>query len=438
MPEPAGGGGIGLRAIIAAPLFLATIAFYWISTSPFVDLSVASAVDPSADNSNLLNQVVAIVIFLSLLACAWGSPLRQSLFQPRGLLVAIFVWFGIVSILSVHPELALRKLVLGAMIVLNAGALLLLPRSGRQFGKLFGIGLLLVLALCYFGVIFLPTLAIHQPTELREPMNAGLWRGTFPQKNSAAAAMVLAVFFGLYAMKIWSRWLGLLIVALALFFLAHTGGKTSLAVLPGILVAAWAFERWRWLRAPMAWGGVALFNLLAVGSAVFAPLSSFVAGLGIDATFTNRADIWRFAFSAIAQKPLTGYGFQSFWQTDDLIYSGGRIETWAVDAYNGHNAYLDMLLTTGVPGLVMTLVWLLVLPLRDIDAAATSGNDPALTRLFTRIWLYAIFSSCVESVFFANGDAVWFTLLVAVFGLRLQARARLVAGTATAREPAYV
>jgi O-antigen ligase len=258
-------------------------------------------------------------------------------------------------------------------------------------------------------------------------MNAGLWRGTFPQKNSAAAAMVLAVFFGLYAMKAWSRLVGLVIIAAAVFFLAHTGGKTATAVLPAILIATWAFERWRWLRKPMAWGGVALFNLLAVGSAVQPAISSFVAALGIDPTFTNRTDIWRFAFHAIAARPWTGYGFQDFWQTDQLVYSGDAIETWAVEAYNGHNAYLDTLLTTGALGFVLTVIWLLILPLRDIAAAEKSGNDPALTRLFIRIWLYGIFSACLESVFFANGDTVWFSLLIAVCGLRLQARARLVA-----------
>jgi O-antigen ligase len=249
--------------------------------------------------------------------------------------------------------------------------------------------------------------------------------------------MVIAVFVGLYAMRTWSRLAGLVIVAAAVFFLIHTGGKTSSAVLPAILVATWGFERWKWLRAPLAWGGVAAFNLLAVGSAVFRPLANFVASLGIDATFTNRADIWRFAFGAIAHKPITGYGFQSFWQTDSLVYGGGQVETWAVEAFNGHNAYLDTLLTAGAPGLLLTVIWLLVLPLKDIARAEAAGNDPALSRLFTRIWLYSIFSSCVESTFFANGDVVWFSMLMAVIGLRLQARARLVSEPAPGAEPAY-
>ncbi|MDW4736196.1 phosphoenolpyruvate carboxykinase (ATP), partial [Escherichia coli] len=54
------------------------------------------------------------------------------------------------------------------------------------------------LALAYLGVALWPQLAIHQASEIREPMNAGLWRGHFAHKNVAAAAMVLISFAGLY------------------------------------------------------------------------------------------------------------------------------------------------------------------------------------------------------------------------------------------------
>ncbi|URK88918.1 O-antigen ligase family protein [Rhizobium sp. RCAM05350] len=135
-------------------------------------------------------------------------------------------------------------------------------------------------------------------------------------------------------------------------------------MLPGILILAWVFERLRFLRIPIAVGGVALFNLFAVGSAVIRPLGEFITSLGIDATFTNRADIWRFAFTALAENPITGYGIKAFWQTQELVYSGGAVETWAVTAANGHNSYLDIALMTGIPGLFLTLLWVLFLPLQ--------------------------------------------------------------------------
>jgi O-antigen ligase len=151
-----------------------------------------------------------------------------------------------------------------------------------------------------------------------------------------------------------------------------------------------------------------------------------VASLGIDPTFTNRIDIWRTGADAVANKPLTGYGFQLFWQTDAMVYGKAGAANWASAAFNGHNAYLDAAITTGIPGLVLTLVLLVWLPLRDVARAEARDNDPALTRLFTRIWLYGVFTACVESMYFQSGSLIWFLFIASIFGLRLQASAREV------------
>ncbi|MNV68291.1 O-Antigen ligase [compost metagenome] len=158
---------------------------------------------------------------------------------------------------------------------------------------------------------------------------------------------------------------------------------------------------------------------------MFTPLSEFITELGIDATFTNRADIWRFAFGALAEQPVTGYGFKAFWQTEELVHSGGAIETWAVAAANGHNSYLDIALMTGFPGLLLTVLWILVLPLRNIARMAATEQHSHLTRLFTRVWLYTIFNAGLESLFYEGGNLLWFTFLFSLYGLHLQARAVL-------------
>ncbi|OHV79757.1 O-antigen ligase [Ensifer sp. LCM 4579] len=419
-----------MRLRVAAFLFMALFLFLWVSIDPYVDLTGEAVLDPSAGNSNRLNQILALFLTAGMLGYGLLHPMRGIILQPRVLLALLYAWFFFVSVISVHPMLGIKGIILSTMMTLNASIYLLLPASERHFAKMLGIGTLIMLGFAYYGVLFKPTLAIHQASELREPMNAGLWRGHFPHKNSAAAAMVLAAFFGLFVMNSWSRAAGLAIVGLSFLFLVNTGGKTSTAMLPAILLLAWFFERLRFLRVPIVIGGVGLFNLFAVGSAVFRPLGEFVAGLGIDATFTNRADIWRFAFSALAERPLTGHGFKGFWQTEELVYSGGTIETWAVAAANGHNSYLDIALTTGFPGLVLTLTWLVVLPLRNISRIAPDHEHSHLTRLFIRIWLYTIFHAGLESLFFEGGSLLWFTFMFALYGLQLQSSAALTAAPA--------
>lgn len=414
-----------LRMRVGTVLFMATFLFFWISTTPFVDLTGAAVLDPSAGNSNRLNQIVSLVLFAGMFAYGLAHPMRRIILQPRPLLAVLYTWFLFVSAISAYPMLGIKGTVLAVMVTINASVYLLLPASERHFAKMLGLGILFMLAVAYYGILFKPTLAIHQASELREPMNAGLWRGHFPHKNSAAAAMVIAAFFGLYVMNVWSRLAGIMIVALSFNFLLHTGGKTSTAMLPAIVLLAWIFERFRFLRIPIVIGGVGLFNLFAVGSAVFTPLSEFITELGIDATFTNRADIWRFAFTALAEQPITGYGFKAFWQTSELVNGGGSIETWAVAAANGHNSYLDIALTTGFPGLFLTVIWLLVLPLRNIARLAPAEEHSHLTRLFIRVWLYTIFNAGLESLFFEGGNMLWFTFLFSLYGLHLQSRAVL-------------
>ncbi|MEP7240337.1 MAG: O-antigen ligase [Devosia sp.] len=420
----------GLGHLVAGGLFLLVLAYYWMTLTPFPDLGRASAADPWGGNSNVLNQAVALSLLAALIVFALRHPLLRQIGQPRLLIAAIFGWFALTSMFADDPATALRRVVLSLVLVVSAAVFLLLPRNERQFAKLLAIGLGSLLALCYYGVLLKPMVSIHQTTDVGEPLLAGLWRGFYGHKNIAAPAMAFTVFAGLYVYARWSRLAGILLAVGALYFLARTGSKTSLAMVPATIIVAWAFERWRGLRVPIVVGGLSLFNFIAVGSAVWPGVAQFVDSLGIDASFTDRVAIWQLAFESIAQRPLTGFGFQSFWQTGELVYGGGLLETWAVTAANAHNAFLDTAINAGIPGLVLVVFWVIVRPLRDFGKAQTSGNDPVLSRLFLRIWLYGIFASSLESFFFVNAGPPWFTILLGMFGLGYQARVRLVAAAA--------
>ncbi len=414
------------RNTIGTILFFAVFLFLFVTVKPYVDLTGEAILDPSAGNSNRLNQIVTLLLFGGLLIFGLSHPMRSIILRPHVLMGAILVWFLVVSLASDYTVSGIKAVILSTITFVLAAVFLLLPSSERQFAKFLAIGSLVMLGFAYYGVIVLPHLSIHQASELREPMNAGFWRGHLPHKNSAAGIMVITVFFGLFVASAWSKLTGLVIVCLATFFLLQTGGKTASAMLPGILLLAWLFEKFRWTRLFIAVGGVLAFNILAVGSAVVPPFREFVTSLGVDASFTNRDDIWRLAFSAISERPLLGYGFNGFWQTRELVYSGGSIESWAVQAYNGHNAYLDMALTTGVPGLVLTLVLVLVLPLRNLSGLEEQGSHTHVTRLFLRIWLYTLYNSVLESIFFENGSPLWFMLVAALYAFRLRSETLVV------------
>jgi O-antigen ligase len=123
----------------------------------------------------------------------------------------------------------------------------------------------------------------------------------------------------------------------------------------------------------------------------------------------------------VAQRPITGYGFSAFWGTPEVIYGLGDNSTWVNLATDAHNAYLNLAVTIGLPGMFLTIVWFVILPIMDyyrrVDRA---GSDPLHT-LFLRVCLFGTFESCFESSMFQQVGEVWFFYLVAAFGLRLLA-----------------
>ncbi|SFD13071.1 O-antigen ligase [Bosea sp. CRIB-10] len=426
---------------LGALLFTATLLFYLVTLTPFIDLSAAGTSDAATAKSNTINQLIYLCLTAALWLTVFNSPGRHLVARPRGLLIVLLFWFAVVSAFSAQPDLALKRVFLAMLTIINGSILLLLPRSERQFAGMLTLCCLGALGVAYVGVVLMPELAIHQASEVREPMNAGLWRGHFAHKNVAAAAMVIISFAGLYLFGTGRRLLGGAIVLLAVVFLTRTGGKSAAMALPGILAIAWVFERWRTMRTPMVVIGIAAVNMLTIGCSVSPAMRGLVAQLGIDPSFTNRTDIWKIGAGAALDNPLTGYGFQLFWQTDAMVHKGGAAASWAFAAFNGHNAYLDMAITTGLPGLALTLILLVWLPLRDIGRAEATTNDPALTRFFVRIWLYGVLVACVESLFFQSGSLIWFMLVVAIFGLHLQANAHEIKEPAHHRrsiEPAHV
>ena len=79
-----------LRARVGTVLFMAVFLFYWISLNPFVDLTGIAVLDPSAGNSNLVNQIVSLLLFFALLGFGLLHPMREVILQPRLLLAALF------------------------------------------------------------------------------------------------------------------------------------------------------------------------------------------------------------------------------------------------------------------------------------------------------------------------------------------------------------
>ncbi|AYD02656.1 O-antigen ligase [Neorhizobium sp. NCHU2750] len=411
---------IAIGHLASSVLFVVIILYFWIGLSPFSSLAERASLP--VNSSNPLNQLVMMSISLSVIAMLTFNPAVHLAVKLLGFLLVIFLWLAITSLAAPDPLFALRRLIYALLTCVCACGVLLLPRNSEHFARLMGICLLFMLALCYLGVLILPSRAIHQASDAVEIGLAGDWRGFFLHKNTAAAAMVYCVFLGLFIRTRSSAGLGLLIVTLSAVFLWKTGGKTAAAMLPAILFATWFFERAGHFRLFVVGLTLALMNYILISAAVSRSMQAFLKSNGIDATFTDRAAIWRIAISAISNSPMTGYGFQSFWGSDAVYRGEAAMKNWAVMAASAHNGYLELLLHGGWPLLVLMLLWMVILPCRHIGIAIKRKTEPSLTRLFIHCWLFSVFLGCLESAFL-TGEQMWFMMLVSLFGLKLQAYA---------------
>jgi O-antigen ligase len=405
------------RGFLLSAVFL----LLWISFHPFRNLADAPDV---TDVGDLVNQIGYSLLFVLLAAWCFADDPKRLRVLVRPTLIATLLWLVLCVVTSWEPSLSARRLAFTLIAISIAGMVLLLPKNVRQFSDVMAAVVLVVLTACYLGVLLDPAAAVHQTTDYLEPELAGDWRGVFPHKNDASAAMVTFVFIGLFVARARSIFIGAVIAVAALIFLLFTQSKTSIAMLPVTLLISALLVR---IRKPvpgivLAVSGMVVFNVLAISSIYLEPVRDLLDMLLIDSSFTGRTDIWQFALDHVAQRPITGYGFSAFWGTKEVVYGMAGGYVWANSVAHAHNAYLNLALTIGIPGAVLVTVWLVFLPLIDFYRSPRDPSAAPLKMLFLRVCLFAAYASCFESMLLQEGGLFLYT---AAFGLRLLSRSRV-------------
>lgn len=421
-----GKAAFDLDGCVRYTLLLSVFLLLWITFRPFTDLS--TALDIAEISGTAINQLGYSLLFVLLGAWCLAHEPRRLLLLIRPVFVALLCWSALSVVASWEPSLAARRFAFTLITIAIAGMVLLVPRNVRQFSSVLSLAVLVVLALCYYGVFFLPSLSIHQSSDFAEPLLAGDWRGVFGHKNGAGATMVVFIFIGLFVARQRNIFLGALIVILAGTFLVFTRSATAIAMLPITLVMSVLIGRMR-----TAAGGITatfllvlFFAIFSIGSIYSEAIHKLVEAVLSDASFTGRTEIWQFAIDSLAKHPITGYGFAAFWNTPEVIYGLNGADVWANTANHAHQGYLDLALTIGIPGATLAVLWLVVLPLVDFFRAPADPSVAPLKMLFLRVCLFAAFGSCFESMLLQEGELGLF-FFTSAFALRLLSVSRMAA-----------
>jgi O-antigen ligase len=411
--------------VVRGTTFVGTLLLAWVSLHPFADLTNLQVGEVSTGN-----EVSTYAAFAGLMVLTIVLAMRDDIRALSTLLSPSFILFGAWSLitvaLSLDPGTSIKRFALTVCVIAVAATLMLLPKSEKELARWFSIAALALLAICYLGILLAPNLSIHLATDAQEPGLAGNWRGSFGHKNEAAAVMAMLLFAGIYLVRS-GRWLSAAaIVCLASLFLLYSAGKSSLTLCFAVLLLTSLTSRVHsfWPRVLMLLGPLLLLNMFSVGTVVYEGFAEIAKALPLDSTFTGRTDIWSFAVQSLQQRLLTGYGFSSFWGSS-AIQNLPEGKEWAAFASHSHNGYLDTALGMGLPGLALLIVAIVIEPLRNFHKADLGGNNGPLTMLLLRIWLFGIYLSALESFFLDRADPLWFTFLLAVFGLHYLARFRV-------------
>lgn len=406
-------------------LSMAVLALIWISLRPFDAGGISEGGESSFSRSGVfINQfgyTVAIAVALASVAVLVDRRIVANLFSPAWLVMLTIV---AISATTGDMEGIWRSVAFVLIAVALAATVPILPATARDFELTLKTVSLIVLGLCYAGLVLNPAAAIHQAYEL-ESAHTGLWRGVFTHKNIAGPVMMMVGFGGIYLIRRGHFMGGAIIAALAFLFAFNAGSKTATALAPITIAAILlpALLGMRVLAAIIAIFAIVTAHALTVGT-VFVPAFDTVLRLFSDTDFTGRTAIWDFAGDYILARPWTGFGFDGFWSTPLLLSTEQPFDRpWDPRGIvHGHNGLIDVALFFGLPGLA-ALVWLVVIaPALDYIRAARSGLAGPLADFFFMVIVFAALMSSLESFYFRRADPIWLTMVIALVGLRLTAR----------------
>ncbi|QOZ74905.1 O-antigen ligase family protein [Bradyrhizobium sp. CCBAU 53351] len=420
-----------LNAVQAARCLVAvaSLLLVLVTLDPFPDLRNADVTTVGGGRMALAYLSWGLLAAVAVLFVATtDGPALKSLVTPLHL--CLVGWLLINIVLSESRGVSIQRFALLASVTSLAILLPLLPPTQRSFNLCLGAAALVLLALCYLGVLLAPQYSIHSALDIAEPQLAGDWRGSFGHKNVASPVMTILVYVGIYLCAVGSFVMGPAIAALAGIFLIFTGGKTSSVLCLAIYaLASLAYVTpGLWLKRIICFVPLLVMNLLTVGSVMSPALGALTRLLPLDPTFTGRSAIWEFALAAVAEKPIIGHGYAAFWD-DVTARQTAQGAEWATSAAHSHNSYLDLAVTIGLPGLLLVILVFVLAPLGNFQSAQAHSRSGALAKLFLTVWLFGLYYGATETFLLERQNPIWFMFALAVAGLHFLARFQCVAQT---------
>lgn len=400
-----------IRIRPAELLLVGLILLCVVGTAPFSG-GGRSGLDAEMAEGSALRQALYLVLFAG--TALLGLIARvgvMRLLPPLPVLIFLF-WAGLSVLWAIDPGISLRRFLLLSIVVITVFGLVRLVGPGRSL-DLLRVSLTGVLLVNLISIPLIPQ-AVHMSGEALNTV--GDWRGMFVHKNHAGAVTAFTALLLLQDTLNRPSLRRALLLLLAIGFLVMTGSDTAFGFFLIAAVISLIYQGCS--RSPV---GRTLFPVLLIWA--------LLLGLGIvlhfqepilvafaDPTlFTGRMALWSGLTLYAVENPLIGAGYASFWgigaasPITDLV----GYDHWTRVIGQGHNGYLDLAITLGVPGLILGVWAFLLHPL----LRSLRISSPPDRSLMIALWALFAGSNLLES-FLARGDTTaWVLFLLATASL---------------------
>jgi O-antigen ligase len=406
------------RRWIDEAVFLVFLLLAFIGLTPFhapdpVVVQLGAAAPTGAGDA--MRQVAYIAAFAGIVLVAMRRHGAAAFSSLPLILLGLLTWCVVSALWSPEPAVTIRRA--GLAVVLVVSAMLSVETLGAEKAmRLWRWVLFAVLVINIVSVKFVAN-AVH-PVGEADPALVGNWRGVYVHKNIAGAvgAMTALIFLFTPRQKVLHKLGDLAVVGLALFFTVMTHSKSSVGLLV-IAVLAGAVYRLAWRQEiDRTIAMVATGVLLIAGTVFFFSDQTLFTRLFSDPQqFTGRTQIWNAEIAYIRDHPLFGAGFGTFAGTGGVSplarYVGGWVSS---EAANGHNGYLQLLVTVGGIGFILAMVALIVMPAIQFWRRGALAEKPVLFALF----VFLVLHNLMETDFLEGDGVAWVSnlLMLAVLG----------------------
>jgi len=393
-------------------LYIAGFAFFtMILLAPALIVREVVAGDVSYSGEGSLVRQIGYVLILgfSIFAAMRQGGGAPSLVLPWPLLLAL-AWCWLSLTWAINPGVAVRRLILMTIVVWNTFIVMQAAGYERTI-KILRILFGAILVANYLTVLIDPAIGIHLMLDSDIQLTVvGNWRGLMGHKNIAGAACAVTILLFLFDAKQIKLWIRAMVLLGSCFFLYKAQSKTSAGMLGIAILCGWIFQRYD--EKIRSFAIPAIMFLSALGWFLYSTYQTFVFDNLLNPKFfTGRGFIWDAMIRYAGEHILLGAGYGSFWDAgqDSPIYDYGQ--GFVKTAGSGHNGYLDLLVTVGLPGMLLVVFAAVIWPTWKLLASRISPQRGALA---VGLLLFCMGHNVTESSLLERDTLIGIVMMIAV------------------------